>query len=213
MANPAGAAEAAKKKKAALKDTVKAQLTPLDWISAATSLLIDKSIDAVGVDTLAKHLGVTRGSFYWHFTNRDDLLERILKNWKEKATEDVIFRFTREGVTPQELIIQLTTLPFRGKSAKESASLELAIRAWARRDASARQVVDQVDAERLSYIAQCFSSLGFDIADAKVRAFALYSYTLSESILYNQGSAAEKESRRQFIEGLLLNKPATRHTK
>lgn len=204
MANPASAAMAAKKKRAAGNDPAKVQLTPLDWINAATSLLVEKSIDAVGVDALAKQLGVTRGSFYWHFTNREDLLNQILNNWKDRATDNVIRRFTREGVKPQELIAELTLLPFHGHTARESASLELAIRAWARRDPDARQVVDQVDAERLSYISQCFSALGHDIAEARARAFALYAYMMSESLLYNQGSDIEKEARRRFMETTLL---------
>lgn len=56
----------------------------------------------------------------------------------------------------------------------------------------ARQFVDEVDGKRLSYIAQCFSALGFDIAESRKRAFALYSYELAESLLSNQGTGKTK---------------------
>ena len=63
------------------------QLTPNDWVRAATDLLVTKSIDAVRVDVLAKQLDVTRGSFYWHFKNRDDLLNQVLQDWVSASTK------------------------------------------------------------------------------------------------------------------------------
>lgn len=175
------------------------QLTPEDWIAAAAELLVDKSIDAVGVDALAKRLNVTRGSFYHHFKDRGDLLARLLTSWRDAATAQVIQRFEKSGVSPKDLINELISLPFRGKAAIHSASIELGIRAWARRDQVARQIVDEVDGQRLSYIAQCFSALGFDIADARRRAFMLYSYMVTESLLGAQGTPQQKTERREFM--------------
>ncbi len=182
----------------------RAQLTPADWIKAGRELLIHRSIDAVRVDVLAKILNVTRGSFYWHFTDRDDLLQRVLLGWQEEQTEQLIARYRKKGVAAQDLIRELVELPFHGRAAMQGASVELAIRAWARRDEMARAVVDRVDAKRLEYIEECFSSLGFDGAEAKSRAFLLYCYMQSESLFRNQGSAADKESRRAFVAGTLL---------
>lgn len=181
------------------------QLTPEDWIHAARALLVSRSIDAVRVEVLAKELAVTRGSFYWHFKDRDDLLHRMLEAWRDEATEQIIYRFERRNLSPRDLIRDLLALPFRGASAQEAASTELAIRAWARRDERVRQILDEVDAKRLSYISQCFSALGFGIAEARARAFALYSYDLSESLLSSQGTDAQKSERRTFMEKLLLS--------
>lgn len=180
------------------------QFGPEDWIQAAQRVLESRSIDAVRVEVLAKEMGVTKGSFYWHFKDRDDLLQRMLTSWRDAATEQIISRFESRGLTARELIRDLLALPFRGASAKEAAAIELGIRAWARRDDAARSVLDEVDSKRLAYIAQCFQSLGFDASEAKSRAFALYSYELSESLLSNQGTAKNKESRRAFMEKLLL---------
>lgn len=182
------------------------QLTPTDWINAATELLVRRSIDAINVDTLAKNLGVTRGSFYWHFIDREDLLLRMLDSWRNAATEQVITRFEREGVTPRELISELLDLPFRGKAAGRASSIELAIRAWARRDDVARKAVDMVDTQRLSYIAQCFTALDFDIAEARARSFMLYAYELAESFLAGQSVEIMRTERRQMIENLLMRR-------
>ena len=60
-----------------------------------------------------------------------------------------------------------------------------------------RQILDEVDAKRLSYIAQCFSALGFGIAEARGRAFALYSYELSESLLANRARPRRRKNARR----------------
>ena len=186
--------------------TGKVQLTPADWIRAATEVLVDKSIDAVRVDVLAKGLKVTRGSFYWHFQDRDDLLHQLLTTWRDATTEQIIQRFERSGADPAALVGELASLPFHGHAAVHSASIELAIRAWARRDDMARQVVDEVDAKRLSYISQCFVALGFGFQEAGNRAFMLYSYMISESLMRGQGTETQRQQRRTFIENLLLKR-------
>lgn len=182
------------------------QLTPQDWIDAAAKVLVSKSIDAVRVEVLAKGLGVSKGSFYWHFRDRNDLLTQVLASWRNAATARIISRFERQGANPEQLIRDLLQLPFRGEAARQAALTELAIRGWARRDPLARDVVDEVDAQRLAYIARVFSALGFEDGEARARAFALYSYEISESLLASQGSAAEKEQRRQVMERILLQR-------
>lgn len=180
------------------------QFGPEVWIAEARKLLVTKSIDAVRVEALAKEMGVTKGSFYWHFKDRDDLLKRMLMAWRDEATEQIIFRFESRGLPARELVRDLLSLPFHGATAQQAAATELAIRAWGRRDEVARAIVDEVDAKRLSYIAQCFSALGYSIAEARARAFVLYSYELSESLLSDQGTPAQKAERRAFVEKLLL---------
>lgn len=198
----AARAQELSKKKAARPS--RAQLTPQDWIDAAMELLVQKSIDAVNVDTLAKRLGITRGSFYWHFSDREDLLARLLESWREASTHQVIVRFERQGATPKELIAELLALPFRGESAKRASSIELAIRAWARRDRLAHQAVAAVDAHRLSYIAQCFVALQFSLHQAQARAFMLYSYLQAESNVSANIPESARLERRAEVERLLL---------
>lgn len=188
----------------------RSQLTPQDWIDAAAKMLVDNGIDAVRVDVLAKIMGVTRGSFYWHFKDREDLIQRLLMAWRAEATEQLIERFESRRTPPAKLVEELLNLPLRGRSAQQVASTELAIRAWARRDETARRVVDEVDAQRLSYMAQCFSSMGCSIAEARNKAFTLYAYQLSESLLYNQGNEAQKKDRLAFVQKVLLATESSR---
>lgn len=178
------------------------------WLEAATALLIDGGVDRIRVDVIARQLKLTRGSFYWHFKDRDELLGAVLKAWRHAATEQVTERFSRDNEDPRALIREVLSLPFRGRSAQRAARIELAIRDWARRDATARQAVDEADAARIAYIAQCFSALGFGIAEARHRAGILYAYELGESLLQQPGSAAHQSERSALLERLLLAPPA-----
>jgi AcrR family transcriptional regulator len=187
-------------------DVERTSLTPEHWVDAATELLVDNGIDAVRVDVVAKILKVTRGSFYWHFKDRDDLLRSLLEAWRKATTEQIIERFESHRGDPRDLITELIALPFRGRSAARAARIELAIRAWARREEMARHAVDDVDSRRISYIAQCFSALGFPLNEARQRGFLLYAYEVAESILSHQGNDAQKRERSALAERLLLSR-------
>jgi len=187
----------------AVAEPLRAPLTPEAWIDAATGVLVDEGIDHVRVDVLAGQLGVTRGSFYWHFRDREDLLRRVLQAWRERATEQLTVRLEQASADAVAQLRDVISLPFRGRAATRAARIELAIRAWARRDATARQAVDEADASRIGYIAQVFSSLGFSIAEARARAFLLYAYVVGESQMPTQGSATQRQERCRFVERLL----------
>ena len=190
------------RRRAAASESARPTLTPETWIEVATNVLVDQGIDHVRVDTLAQQLGVTRGSFYWHFRDREDLLRRVLQTWDEGSTAQLTKRLQDARSDPREQLRDVISLPFRGRAATRAARIELAIRAWARRDEMVRQAVDAADANRIAYHAQVFTALGFAEPQARMRAFLLYSYEVAESLL-RQGSAAERAARRDFVERLM----------
>lgn len=185
-------------------DPVREALTPERWIEAATEVLVDQGIDHVRIDALAQQLGITRGSFYWHFRDREDLLRRVLQAWRERTTGQLTARLERAHDNPQQQLRDVISLPHRGRAAAKAARIELAIRAWARRDEMAREAVDEGDASRIRYHCQIFQALGFGKAEAALRAHVLYSCEVAESVLYRQGSGVdERASRREFLERLM----------
>ena len=193
------ARKAARRGNAPATEPARTSLTPETWIEAATQVLVDQGIDHVRVDVLATQLAVTRGSFYWHFRDREDLLRRVLQAWRESATEQLTRRLETASTDPREQLRDVISLPFRGRAAARAARIELAIRAWARRDEMARQAVDEADASRIAYHTQVFAALGFAPVEAAQRAFVLYSYEVTESLLTRQGSAAQKQARCAFM--------------
>ncbi|MFN8894205.1 MAG: TetR/AcrR family transcriptional regulator, partial [Betaproteobacteria bacterium] len=128
---PLPAARAARGRKPAAPRAPRAGLTPDDWVRAATQVLVDHGIDHVRVDVLAGELNVTRGSFYWHFRDREDLLRRVLQAWREEATVQLSRRLALARSEPRELLADDVTLPLRGRAAVSASRIELAYRALA----------------------------------------------------------------------------------
>lgn len=184
------------------------RLTPEDWIAGATEVLIDSGIDRIRVDVLAKKIGVSRGSFYWHFQDRNDLLMRVLNTWRIRATEQIIARFNAEHRDPREAIRALLTLPLRGRTAQRAARIELAIRAWARRDTLAKRAVADIDARRTRFITECFAAMGFTANEARCRAFLVYASMTADALLQPVESVEAQNERRAMVERLLVQSPA-----
>lgn len=184
--------------------TSRTNLSREDWILAAQRVLVKGGVDAVRVDLLAKELGITRGSFYYHFTNRGELLEAILSHWRMRATEDVISFLRQSERTPKEQLSHLLELPLHGQAAREASAIELGIRAWARRDEQARRAIDEVDRHRLNYIEGLLIQAGVAEGEAGDRASLLYAYQLSLSILHDDRPPAEQQERHGRILSYLL---------
>jgi AcrR family transcriptional regulator len=152
------------------------KLTEADWVKAATQILIRSSIENVRVEPLAKELGVTKGSFYYHFRDREALLNAILDGWAERATVGVIERLDGTEPDPTVRLQAVLDLPRRSKSAAQHGEIEVAIRAWARRAPLARKAVDRVDQLRLDYFQKLFGELGMDAATSRARSYLAYAY-------------------------------------
>lgn len=179
-------------------------LSPDDWIDAATELLISKSIDAVRVESLARELGITVGSFYYHFKDRNDLLSKLLKRWHERTTTQVLRTFEGRVFSAEEVLDDVLALPFHGLTARRAAMIEFAIRAWSRRDDMARQAVREVDQQRLTYYSKGFQGMGFGKAEANSRAFTLYSFQLAQSLLWDLNDDKARKRQLNFTKELLL---------
>jgi len=165
------------------RSTDTGSLTEADWLRAAQAVLADAGVDAVRVEPLAKSLGVTKGSFYWHFKDRDALLEGMLSDWRRRAVLGVIRRVERKDDTPLERLRRLMHYPVSENSSSIGISLELALRLWAKRDRRAKAAVEEVDEHRLAYIADLLESLGHKQPAAAAQAFLVYAFMLAEAIV------------------------------
>lgn len=174
-------------------------LTREDWIQAACRKLIKESIDTVRVDVLAKELNITRGSFYYHFKSRQELLESLLTHWRVQATENIIHQLGNPSYSPEQRLEHLLNLPFHGQTASEAADLELAIRAWARRNESAQQVIEEVDSLRLKYIESLLRQVGYDSQSAGDVAVVIYAYLLNLGNVLPKLKAARLEKHLRII--------------
>jgi AcrR family transcriptional regulator len=177
----------------------KKSLTRDDWIGAAIKRLVNLSVDAVRVEPLAAEIGVSRGSFYWHFKSRRDLLEGILAKWRENQTRRIVERIRQDRrLGLREQMVQLRLI--RGSRGADAASaLELAIRAWARRDPQARRVVEEVDRERLEFTASLLREGGASVEEAESLSLLSYAYAIGESLLQNVVTDDQVARCRAFV--------------
>jgi AcrR family transcriptional regulator len=159
--------------------------TPLDrnaWIRGALALLTDDGPTGLRVETLAKRLKVTKGSFYWHFKDRRDLVDAVLDEWKEGRIRDI--RKQTAAQPGEELAALHHTIDvYAAGRNRRGLPIELAVREWARRDARAAAVVEEVDAERLTCSARLFTALGVPAEQAAARSVLLYAYVFGFSLM------------------------------
>lgn len=147
-----------------------------DWVAAARKVLARQGIEAVRIERIAKQLGISRGSFYWHFPNRDALLTRILEEWRQNSTLAIIEHLETTRTNPLDRLRSLVAIAFRRTDRDLGHSTELAIRQWGRTDEHARRALDEVDRLRLRYFAGLFEELGFGPEDARIRAVLANSF-------------------------------------
>lgn len=160
-----------------------------DWSTAAWESFVSGGIGAVTVKDLARQLEVSRGSFYHHFTDRDELLQELLRYWEDKWTiqvrEDV--RALRLG--PSETLLALARI-IRHRGASR---YDVRVRAWALEDPSVRDLIRRVDEERLEFIRIQFEALGFDELEAESRARLFLYYEMAEPAVLAEQSEELKE--------------------
>lgn len=143
-----------------------------DWVDAATRALAAGGPDAVRVEALAKALGVSKGGFYWHFEDRQALIEETLDAWEKSGTEDVIATVDSGPADPRDKLRRLFEL---APAAKELFTVELALRDWSRRDRAVAKRLRRVDDRRMRYLRSLFSQFCADEEDVEARAMLAYS--------------------------------------
>lgn len=152
-----------------------------DWVQTAYSAIAEGGVDAVAVEPLAKRLGVTKGSFYWHFKNRDALLEATLKRWEEEATEAVISA-AELVADPRERLVGLAEEAFTGEGIVGGVygrgvflgrAFEQAV-SDAADDRVVQPVLRRVTERRIDYLEECYRALEFPPDEARHRALLVY---------------------------------------
>jgi AcrR family transcriptional regulator len=153
-------------------------------MAVANEILVKENVRGIKLDKLCPGLGVTKGSFYWHFKTRGDLLEAMLAGWRKRMTLNIIQTATRRGGTTIDRLRRLLMLPRHGR-ARSAAAVEQSMRDWSRRNERPRAAVREVDELRLNYFEQLFRERGLRTAEAGRRAYLTYCMVMGDSILHD----------------------------
>lgn len=152
-----------------------------DWVEAAWDTLGEAGVDGVRVESLARKLGVTKGSFYWHFKNRQDLIDALLDRWfglREESRQEYLEETPRPEDRLWKVIERGITRGTRGQAA--------ALRLWAQRHEEAAAKINEADELRRQFFIDQFRALGLEDGTAEIRA-DLYMAIISAEFLHSGG--------------------------
>ena len=157
-------------------------LTADDWSAAALAALERNGLAAVAVEPLAKTLGATKGSFYWHFTGRDDLIAAALELWERRDTDGVIAAVDRAAEGADRLRLLLRIVLMAVVETPGAGSIELALQPHASHPMVA-PVLARVTERRMEVLESLFAEQGLSASQARDRALLAYTAYLGHAQL------------------------------
>lgn len=186
-------------------------MTADDWVHAALVALLTDGPDAVAVQPLARSVGASKGSLYWHFASRDDLLRAALERWLQLGTEDVIARVEAASADPAEkarLLFRYVT----ESSTRHPGQLRLITAA---EQPDVRAALDRATRRRIGYVAGLLRAAGQPSAVATRRATLAYATYLGHAQLAQstpamlpRSAAGRRELLDEMMRVLLAGSPA-----
>jgi len=151
--------------------------------------LINEGVDGLRITRLADELAVTRGSFYWHFKDREDLLQALVGHWQRKNTAAVVLSVQDAGTIDDGILALFDTWL---DPARFDPLLDSAVRDWARRSDTLREAIEDADRARVSAIASLFEKFGYDNPEAFIRARVIYFTQIGYYALHIEEPIAER---------------------
>ena len=174
-------------------------LTRDDWISAAWDMLGENGLDGVRVEPLARRLGVTKGSFYWHFKDLQQLMEALLDRWFS-IWDDQMLPDMEEAANPADRIWAL----FESVLGRLTRGQTVSLRMMSHSDADVARRIDERDAQRLSFLTSQLVEIGFAPDEARVRG-QVYQTIMTGEYLRSGGLPLEERVARARSYHLMLS--------
>lgn len=178
-----------------------ATLTSRDaWLDRGLQRLAAGGPDAVKIEPIARELGVTKGSFYWHFANRGALLGEILDTWERVLVDDTIRDIERHGGDGRTKLRRLFSL-----ASGDAVRVDLAVRDWARRDAAVADRLRRVDNRRMEYMRELFRSFVPDDDEVEVRCLVAFSLWIGSHFIAAEHGGRSRSDVARLVVGRLLD--------
>ena len=177
----------------------KKSLTAADWEEAALNVIAHQGVAAVAVEPLARVLGVTKGSFYWHFSNRLDLVKKALKRWRDRD-QKLVDRDILPIKDPKERLLAWFKLSAEPIQTHLVYSTLLADRSLS----LISKILKEVTLERLAYLQDSYKEMGYSNKQAKSQSLLAYSVYvgflhMSKTLYGSLPDSSEAEEYAQFV--------------
>jgi AcrR family transcriptional regulator len=165
-----------------------------DWVTAALELLAEGGVTAVKIDTLCGRLGVTKGSFYWHFDDFESFLSAVAERWGEDRDASQAEFAKLADLPPRERITAMMELLFDPRE----WPLDRAVREWARRDKRVRERVARSDRWVAVQVRDALLELGFPKGEAQIRAMGLF--YAGVGVIHSDSPRGGRRERARLVE-------------
>ena len=165
-----------------------------EWLARALDILAAEGRAKLRIEDICKALGVTKGSFYWHFKGRDDFVHSVVQFWSAQFTDPVVTHITQMDGAAEERLKELMQVVSEGRLARYDVS----VRAWAAQDPDlVAAIVKDVDERRIAFVGSLFAEMGFKGRIGEMRARALVAYlSYEESVL----AKSEEKDRSKMLD-------------
>jgi AcrR family transcriptional regulator len=180
------------------------RLSREDWVNGAILFLAQHSVGTLRIDLLVKQMGVTKGSFYWHFASREELLDAVLESWKKRMTRDIETWLKNATGTPADQLRRLLHIGISTRPDVPGGPLELSLRDWARRDPRVDEIVMRVDADRLRILRNLYLESGLTSDEADAQALLHMTYVVGGRMMLFDGEVSTLEKRWRIGEKFLV---------
>ncbi|MFL6623903.1 MAG: TetR/AcrR family transcriptional regulator [Sulfurifustis sp.] len=174
------------------KPSDREQLSRDAWLDAAATAVAEGGFDNVRVLTLAKRLGVTRGSFYWHFQDHAELVTSFLDRWRDRRLRELVHLKPASKDIETEvhrIVHMLLSEPAR---TTRRMRIELAVRDFARREPYAAKIVAEVDAARVAQTASLLQNVTGNAQRARDLALLFYIATIGAQVVLTASHEGEE---------------------
>lgn len=155
-----------------------------DWIKLGFQLFSESGEKGIVIDKMSKTLKCNKSSFYWHFKTRADFIKQLFKFWEEKYTYEIIEEVNRED-SPKSKLLKLIEIAF-----KKDSNLDFIffLKKYSLADETLKNTIDNIDKERIEYVAFLLESDGYSPEVSKLKSKILYKYLIGyhEMIRYKE---------------------------
>jgi AcrR family transcriptional regulator len=183
----------------------KTRLSRRKWQELALDILIKEGNTKLRIDNLVRCMGVTKGSFYWHFKDRDDFILSLVEYWAKVSTLSVVEHMKQVQGNAEERLLELMQFIV----INDLTRYDIAVRAWALMEPQVAHIVRKTDRRRLNFIRNMFAEMGFEGKEQEMRARTLIIFHAMEHGLLVKKAEEERLELMQLRHAMLTRPVST----
>jgi len=175
------------------------RITRDQWLSTALNMFARTGEGGLHVEKLAREVGVAKSGFYWHFKDREELMQDLFAYWSYEYTEIVTENALLLMSPPRQRLLMIMTVVFD----QNLTEFDAAMHVWSNKDPKVAKKLRNVLKMRVSFVRQPFVELGFKGNELEIRTRAFLSYINSERQVFGPGQQTSLKLREPFLDLLV----------